>query len=224
MNTVSSDERMKLLVICLLVVFLHVVSCSSASSDFAVIQRTDVTVSEGDTVELSCCWTVEYEKITVHWFKNKTIVQSKRFKINDMNKDLMKKKSDCWNLTLTAVTEQDAGTYICKVTVDIPLYVTAEGSGTVITVMVKDNTTHSVPEDDSDTIGESKSEGVLVQALRCLPILALLLSLFCLNQWVTKARQTASASSEKDRPSGQRQEEDGEEEEEGKEEREGEAE
>ncbi|KAM3591165.1 uncharacterized protein V6R79_023852 [Siganus canaliculatus] len=223
-------ERMKLLLICRLVFFLHVASCSGASSDAAVIQSPDVTVSEGDTVELSCCWTVEYETITVQWLKNKTIVKSKRFEINDTMEQLTEGKADCWNLNLTAVTEQDAGTYICKVTVDIPSYVTAEGSGTVITVMVKERPKDSIdpPAAEPHETEEYRSEEVLVQALRYLPILALLLSFLYLNQWVTKARQTASDSSEKDLPSGQRQEEDAEEEEEeeeeGREEREGEAE
>ncbi|KAM3591266.1 uncharacterized protein V6R79_025709 [Siganus canaliculatus] len=174
---------MKFLLSSLLLASLCALSSWSASSDAAVTQSPDVTVSEGDTVELSCCWTVEYETITVQWLKNKTIVKSKRFEINDTNEQLTEGKADCWNLNLTAVTEKDAGTYICKVTVDIPGYVTAEGSGTVITVTAKDNTTHNVPEGDEETSSDSMAQvpqSVIISLAVVCPLLLAALCCFCI--------------------------------------------
>ncbi|KAM8899984.1 uncharacterized protein AB9W97_010153 isoform 1-T1 [Spinachia spinachia] len=128
---------MKLLLSCLLLASLCALSSWSVSSagEPAVSQTPDVSVVEGQTVEITCCWTLLYEKLRVQWKKNETEIKSKLKIFNIFSSgSLPNKTSDCSQLKLMSVTVNDSGRYICKVTVDIPTHIVALGNGTILTV------------------------------------------------------------------------------------------
>ena len=97
-----------------------------SSGTFVVTQSPDLSVEEGETVNIACCWTLHFEKVRVNWLK-----KSFNFKNHSQG-------SNCSHLTLSNVTREDSGTYICRVIVEVPVLTIKEGNGTVITVV--DNT------------------------------------------------------------------------------------
>lgn len=90
-------------------------------------------VEEGETVRINCCWTVDFEMMTLIWLKDGASIKSERHQ----------RPSRCSDLTFRQVTRNDTGTYICKLTVEAPKYATHEGNATVITIMTRDNTNNS---------------------------------------------------------------------------------
>lgn len=114
----------------------------SSAGEPAVSQTPDVSVVEGETAEISCCWTLEYQSLRVTWLKNHTEIKSNKMIFeNSSHGSLSDKTSNCSHLTLMNVTRDDSGRYICEVTVEIPNLNKAQGDGTVLTVTAKDNTT-----------------------------------------------------------------------------------
>ncbi|XP_067381490.1 uncharacterized protein [Channa argus] len=138
---------MKLLLSSLLLASLCALSSWSVSSgSFDVTQSHDVSVMEGDTVDISCCWMGTAEKIRVIWLKNPTEIKNETKQKNqtqiknetkEITQSVKNETSICWNLTFSNIRPEDSGTYICKVTVEIPVYKSSNGS-TVITVMTRE--------------------------------------------------------------------------------------
>nr|XP_040035616.1 transmembrane and immunoglobulin domain-containing protein 2-like [Gasterosteus aculeatus aculeatus] len=175
---------MKLLLSSLLLASFCALSSWSVSSagEPAVSQTPDVSVVEGETAEISCCWTLEYQKLRVTWLKNHTEIKSKMIFKNSSHGSLSDKTSYCSHLTLMNVARDDSGRYICEVTVEIPNLNKAQGVGTVLTVTAKDNTTGSHWEE------------VPVYVLRSLPLLALILAVLFITFLVRKAQQQTPAA------------------------------
>ncbi|XP_037614005.1 uncharacterized protein LOC119481296 isoform X5 [Sebastes umbrosus] len=179
---------MKLLLSSLLLSSLCALSSWSVSSTLVVTHSPDVSVMEGETVTITCCGTLEFGRITFNWLKNQTDIDTEIFIMKNHSKgdSLQQETSHCSNLTFTNVTRENSGRYICRVTVEVPLLKTVEGNGTVITVTARDNTTDSTAED-------SHSKDVLIFVLRCLPIVALVVTFFSINYLAKKAQQRAQA-------------------------------
>ncbi|XP_036968463.1 uncharacterized protein LOC119027395 [Acanthopagrus latus] len=198
---------------------LHALPCCGASSDkFLVTQSSDVSVREGETVNIACCLTGEFERATVTWLKNQTSM-GHEILMKKPESSLQKNTSDCSNKTFINIIREDSERYTCKVNIEIPFHIEVKGNGTVITVMARDNAADNTGEDaHSDNDTESHWEEVLIHVMRCLPILALVVSFFCLNKLGTKAQQHAQVAPGNKIPSEQRTEED--QEEEGRDERE----
>lgn len=95
-----------------------------------VTQSPDISVPEGDTVTVSCCWTLEARRFVVTWLKNGTTVKI----LQKVNLSGSLETSDCLNLTLTEISQEDSGSYTCRVMTEIPAYSVLEGSRTVVTV------------------------------------------------------------------------------------------
>ncbi|XP_077961840.1 uncharacterized protein LOC120821731 isoform X2 [Gasterosteus aculeatus] len=157
---------MKLLLSSLLLASFCALSSWSVSSagEPAVSQTPDVSVVEGETAEISCCWTLEYQSLRVTWLKNHTEIKSNKMMFkNSSHGSLSDKTSNCSHLTLMNVTRDDSGRYICEVTVEIPNLNKAQGNGTVLTVTAKDNATvhatrviYEVPHIDSEEVEMDK--------------------------------------------------------------------
>lgn len=102
-----------------------------SSAMFVVSQGPDVSVMEWEAASISCCWTEKLERTSVNWLKNQ-----KEFKSESIisKTKCPEEQCTCSTLTFTKITRGDSGTYVCRVTVEIPVYTVVEGNGTVITV------------------------------------------------------------------------------------------
>ncbi|XP_074480137.1 uncharacterized protein LOC141760924 isoform X2 [Sebastes fasciatus] len=165
---------MKLLLSSLLLSSLCALSSWSVSST-PVTQSPDVSVMEGETVSITCCWTLEYEKIRLIWLKNQTKMKTEIFDLMNHSKEdsLQNKTSHCSNLTFTNVTREDSERYICRVTVEIPGLTEVQGYGTVITVTARDNTA------DNKAGGSSPLFPVIICLAVVAPLLLITLLCFC---------------------------------------------
>nr|XP_033507964.1 junctional adhesion molecule A-like isoform X2 [Epinephelus lanceolatus] len=134
---------MKLLLRSLLLTSLCTISSWSVSSGTLVVtQSPDVSVMEGETVNITCCWTLGFGRMRVAWLKNQTNTNKTEISrlINQSQGLMPNETSNCLHLTFPNVTREDSGRYICKVTVEIPSLTVVNGNGTVITVTAKGNT------------------------------------------------------------------------------------
>uniref|UniRef100_A0A3Q4N4S9 Ig-like domain-containing protein n=1 Tax=Neolamprologus brichardi TaxID=32507 RepID=A0A3Q4N4S9_NEOBR len=109
-----------------------------------VTQSPDVSVMEGETVSITCCWTRPFERFRVNWLKNQTVFRSETY-ANQSPESLKLEAKTCSSLNISNIRTEDSGTYICKVTVELPSLAEAKGNGTFITVREKTNDTDSTP-------------------------------------------------------------------------------
>ncbi|XP_023147297.3 uncharacterized protein LOC111582704 [Amphiprion ocellaris] len=170
---------MKFLLSSMLLASLCALSSWSVSLDtLVVIQSPDVSVMEGETVNITCCWTEKIERVTVRWLKNGTIIQSKVWQ-NKSQGSLKKDANDCLRLIFPNITRNDSGRYICRVFVDIPIQVDRNGTGTLVTVTDLKSTDY---EDNGD--GDSGAAGkletpVIVAAAVVVPLFLIAVACFC---------------------------------------------
>uniref|UniRef100_A0A7N8WQC3 Ig-like domain-containing protein n=1 Tax=Mastacembelus armatus TaxID=205130 RepID=A0A7N8WQC3_9TELE len=122
---------------------LQLLSACGSSDTLVVTQTPNVSVMEGGTVNISCCWTGsgESQRLRVIWLKN--LMEIKNEAVNLTSPPVKKERNDCWNLTFSSVTKEATGRYICRVTAEIPVLASASGSGTVLTVTSRGNTVTS---------------------------------------------------------------------------------
>ncbi|KAI9522233.1 hypothetical protein NQZ68_038106 [Dissostichus eleginoides] len=178
---------MNLLLFSLLLAPLRALSSRSVSSGtFDVTQSPDFSVKEGETVNITCCWTLEFEQFRVTWLKHDTHFGS--FNLKNLSQGSPQKEtSKCSNLTLINVTREDSGTYICKVIGEIPVLSSYEGNGTVITVV------HNTKDNSAREHSGSPGEEVFIYVLRCLPLLGLIVTFFIINFRAKSQRHTSAA-------------------------------
>ncbi|XP_053271549.1 uncharacterized protein LOC128429784 [Pleuronectes platessa] len=173
------SEKMKLLLSSLLLGSLCAISSRSASSTDIVTQTPDVSVTEGDALNITCCFNSMAERIKFYWQKNLKEIGNQVIFVNY-------RSHSCSTLTFTYIKIEDSGKYICNVNAEIPFRVQMEGNGTVITV---------VPRGISDgntvlhTFGDGAWKEVMIYTLRCLPIIAIIITSFCIYRWKVKAQQ-----------------------------------
>ncbi|XP_034424620.1 tyrosine-protein phosphatase non-receptor type substrate 1 isoform X2 [Hippoglossus hippoglossus] len=144
---------MKLLLSSLLLGSLCAISSRSASStDIYVTQTPDVSVTEGDALNITCCFTSKSERMKINWRKHLTENGNQSSVINKWPQGSQMNHS-CSTLTFSNITREDSGKYICNVTVEIPLYSMKEGNGTVITVKPRGSAENKdVPPARSDEV------------------------------------------------------------------------
>uniref|UniRef100_A0A3B3V5I8 Ig-like domain-containing protein n=1 Tax=Poecilia latipinna TaxID=48699 RepID=A0A3B3V5I8_9TELE len=115
------------------------------SSDALVVtQSPDVSVQEGETGNISCCFKGTAERVRITWLKNQTLIKNKT-DIDQSTGFHIEQKNKCSVLIIETMTRSDSGKYICKVTVEIPVLKEVEGNGTTITVRAREN-----PSDSTD--------------------------------------------------------------------------
>ncbi|XP_043953956.1 uncharacterized protein LOC122820529 [Gambusia affinis] len=114
------------------------------SHALVVSQSADVSVLEGKTVNVTCCWTGTADRVGLKWLKNQTLIKNKTV-MNQPGGSWKEHKNKCENLTLENIKRTDSGTYICKVSVEIPVLTESEGTGTAIRVTPREN-----PADSAD--------------------------------------------------------------------------
>ncbi|XP_072315130.1 uncharacterized protein [Eucyclogobius newberryi] len=136
---------MKLLLSSLQLASLCAISSWSVSSELVVTQSEDVTVEEGQTANMSCCWTNDNNRTKVTWKRNTTSTTKHEAKF-----EIVKPES-CSFLTIKNTTKDHEGTYFCDVVVDIPILLKGSGNGTVLTVKSKNETTSENKNSDDGT-------------------------------------------------------------------------
>ncbi|XP_067436082.1 uncharacterized protein [Thunnus thynnus] len=173
---------MKLLLSCLLLASLCDLSSWSVSSTgiLDVSQTANVSVVEGGTVNITCCWTGTFERVErvrVNWLKNQTEIKNK-IRTNTSQGCQQKKACNCSTLTFTNITREDEGKYYCKVNVEIPFFTEAKGNGTVI--KVEDRDIKNKTEEGSPSSFTSNSLPLIITLAVVAPMLLLTLICVCI--------------------------------------------
>ena len=121
-------------------------------------QSPDVAVMEGETVNITCCWTEMFERVGVNWLKNQTKIKNKNgiISTNTSQGSLQKEACNCSTLTISSITRKDSGIYFCKVSVEIPFLTEAKGKGTVITVKNRERTDENTHDNAKDNTAGGK--------------------------------------------------------------------
>ena len=128
-------------------VYLCLFTGVSSTGTLVVTQTPDVSVMEGDPVNIDCCWTETFQKARVHWLKNQTEIKKEIIASTNTSEGSQQKETrTCSTFTFTSITREDSDIYICKVTVEIPSLTEGKGSGTVITVLDRANKTDTKEE------------------------------------------------------------------------------
>ncbi|XP_047242530.1 uncharacterized protein LOC124881080 isoform X3 [Girardinichthys multiradiatus] len=126
-----------------------------------VSQSPDVSVLEGETVKITCCWNKTAERVGLKWLKNQTTIQDKTF-MNQLEGSWTEQKNKCVVLMIEKIKRSDSGRYICKVFVEIPVLAEVKGDGTTITVTARgnppDSTDHHTDEERIDGVVEDKGD------------------------------------------------------------------
>ncbi|KAM6959832.1 uncharacterized protein LKV04_021490 [Tautogolabrus adspersus] len=164
----------------LLASFVPFSSWSVSSDTLVVTQTPDVSVTEGETLNITCCWTGELERWTVTWMKDKTQFKKELFMNKNHSQGSLQNRSNCFNLTFVNITSADSGRYICNLKVEIPSFFVVEGNGTVITVTDRENTTdYEENKDEPEGSAGSVPFPVIISLAVIAPLLLVTLFCFC---------------------------------------------
>ncbi|XP_035768783.1 uncharacterized protein LOC118455086 [Neolamprologus brichardi] len=164
-------EEMKLLLSDLLFSCICILSWGVSSSTFVVTQSPDVSVRVGETVNITCCWPGKFERVGVNWLKNQTVIK----KETNLNQSQEKR---CSSLNISNIRTEHSGTYICKVTVEIPSLTEAKGNGTVITVKTVNDTGNNW-QSAQDPGNPTKPTNVIISLAVVVPLLLITLICYC---------------------------------------------
>ncbi|XP_056302354.1 uncharacterized protein LOC130214603 [Danio aesculapii] len=120
------------------------------SSNFCVNQSpSSITVNEGESAQISCCWNTSTHSVKVVWYINET-------KLSDPKQELREHQiKSCSTLHLINILNNHTGHYVCEVTQDIPLLVKKNGTGTNVSVSICELNTTS--DNDSDRSPDTKT-------------------------------------------------------------------
>lgn len=107
-------------------------SVTGSSSELTVNQSpSNITVNEGDSAQITCCWNKIKYNVKVVWYINETRLSG----VNEQRQE--HQTQNCSTLHLTNILKNDTGHYVCKVTQDIPVLVQVKGNGTDLSVSVR---------------------------------------------------------------------------------------
>ncbi|XP_010886301.3 uncharacterized protein LOC105020751 [Esox lucius] len=132
---------MKYLLVCLLLSSLWSISSwGITNTGLVVIQSPHyVTVTEGETVHIQCCWNKNLTRVTVNWKSNAANTSELVNKSQCQKSASEQNVSCCSNLTISNLNRNDSGTYTCKVSSEIPVLQQSVGNGTHLTVTSKND-------------------------------------------------------------------------------------
>ncbi|KAI1888303.1 hypothetical protein AGOR_G00183630 [Albula goreensis] len=139
--------RLSVLLGCLILSFLT--SCGDNQALNVIQTPPSITVKEGDSVHMHCCWGKDStaERLRVIWRKRTSeteIINIRYIKSGPQENKTNNKYSgsvsgNCSELNISSVSTNDTGLYICEVTVEIPQYNKTNGTGSHLTVEKTNN-------------------------------------------------------------------------------------
>jgi len=102
-------------------------SVTGSSEELTVNQSpSNITVNEGDSAQISCCWKKKHENnVKVAWY------------INEIRLGVKDQTQNCSTLHLTNILKNQTGHYVCEVIQDIPVLLKVKGNGTDLSVGVR---------------------------------------------------------------------------------------
>jgi len=106
---------------------LFIICYSGSSEELTVNQSpSNITVNEGDSAQISCCWKTKHENsVKVAWY------------INEIRLGVKDQTQNCSTLHLTNILKNQTGHYVCEVIHDIPVLLKVKGNGTDLSVGVR---------------------------------------------------------------------------------------
>ncbi|XP_061107348.1 transmembrane and immunoglobulin domain-containing protein 2-like [Conger conger] len=167
---------------------------------------SDITMEEGETAHMQCCWGwgSQMEQVQLIWENStskiyyhridmrSTVYQTTSTNLAKEGKYDSSISGKCSDFSISGVSMNHAGVFICSIQAEIPYYIAGKGNRTRLTVKPRpgtDTTPQAVEESGASV------EEVLIFILRCLPFLALLTAVFCLCWIEAKAADRAPEGS-----------------------------
>uniref|UniRef100_A0AAY5KR27 Ig-like domain-containing protein n=1 Tax=Esox lucius TaxID=8010 RepID=A0AAY5KR27_ESOLU len=122
------------------IIAVFCLSTGITNTGLVVIQSPHyVTVTEGETVHIQCCWNKNLTRVTVNWKSNAANTSELVNKSQCQKSASEQNVSCCSNLTISNLNRNDSGTYTCKVSSEIPVLQQSVGNGTHLTVTSKND-------------------------------------------------------------------------------------
>ncbi|XP_026090913.1 uncharacterized protein LOC113064365 [Carassius auratus] len=159
-----------------------------SSEDLSVIQSpSSITVNEGQSAQINCCWNETIQNVKVAWYIKDTKQKQDTQEHTTQN---------CTVLNLINILKNASGHYVCEVTQDIPILLKKNGSGTVITVndslVETTTTTVSDPSQSTQSPHSASDASTLLLPLSLAAAIGLLT--FCLVFSLFKMRNSCKKS------------------------------
>ncbi|XP_037401102.1 uncharacterized protein LOC108439995 isoform X4 [Pygocentrus nattereri] len=108
--------------------------CYCASSeDFTVTQTpSELTVKEGGSVSVACCWDKNITGVKVKWFKDDQLTG--HWSDERLHSEI---QGNCSVLSIKNIRNNETGLYICEVTRDVPKLDIRRGEGTAVKIQAE---------------------------------------------------------------------------------------
>ncbi|KAL7880887.1 hypothetical protein SRHO_G00031410 [Serrasalmus rhombeus] len=153
--------------------------CDS-SEDFAVTQTpSELTVKEGGSVSVACCWDKNISGVKVKWFKDDQ--HTGHWSDEHLHTEV---QGNCSVLSIKNIRNNETGLYICEVTRDVPALDTRRGEGTAVKLQAE----------NEDVVPVSLQDELIIYVIRCIPFITLLLVVCFLNRGTKKSPQPKPCS------------------------------
>ncbi|XP_056089224.1 uncharacterized protein LOC130069388 isoform X2 [Rhinichthys klamathensis goyatoka] len=168
--------------------------CFRGSSEELTVNQSpsNITVNEGDSAQISCCWkTINEHSVKVVWYINETRLSGVKDKLQEHQ------TQNCSTLHLTNILKNHTGHYVCEVTQDIPVLLKVNGTGTDISVRVRQlqKTTTGPPLPQTTQTTESTSTNLPSDPILPLSLAAaIVLVTLCLTFSLCKMRNSCKTS------------------------------
>ncbi|KAK7131521.1 hypothetical protein R3I94_016596 [Phoxinus phoxinus] len=146
-----------------------------------------LTVSEGDSANITCCWNKTHGR-KVAWYINETKHSGVKYKLQEHH------TQNCSTLHLTNILKNYTGHYICEVTQDIPILLEVNGTGTYLSVSVRQLQNTTVPPSTRTTIKNTPTIPVSDPILPLSLAAAIVLVTLCLTFSLCKMRNSCKTS------------------------------
>ncbi|XP_037401979.1 uncharacterized protein LOC119265416 [Pygocentrus nattereri] len=192
--------------------------CYCASSeDFTVTQTpSELTVKEGGSVSVACCWDKNITGVKVKWFKDDQLTG--HWSDERLHTEV---QGNCSVLSIKNIRNNETGLYICEVMRDVPKLDIRRGEGTAVNVQTENeaaaaepkegkstgdllngpdkteskdvNSPHS-PSTEEDVVPVSLQDELIIYVIRCIPFITLLLVVCFLNRGTKKSPRPTPCS------------------------------